>query len=247
MQFELDITKRLKSGGDTFTLSAQFATSDSALVLFGPSGSGKTLTLKAIAGLLQPDEGYIRINGRTVFDSSAGIDIPTRHRHVGYVFQDYALFPHLTVRDNIAFGLKQLFRILPLEQGDRVDELMHAFGLTKLANQKPRELSGGQQQRTALARALATSPSLLLLDEPFSALDQPLRIRMRDELARTLEHFGIPMIMVTHDSDEAESFAQSVVVYRNGLVDAVHSAQNFDGTEVSLGEALRQQVAEAYG
>ncbi|WP_419786664.1 ABC transporter ATP-binding protein [Pseudodesulfovibrio sp.] len=246
MQFELNITKRLHSGGDEFLLRSQFSTKDRALVLFGPSGSGKTLTLRSIAGMLKPDEGYIRFNGETLFDSSKGINVPTRNRHLGYVFQDYALFPHKTVRENIGFGLKPLFGRLTREDRDHVEELIQVFGLTAVATQRPAALSGGQQQRTALARALATSPKLLLLDEPFSALDQPLRIRMREELSKSLESFNIPLIMVTHDSDEVESFAESIVVYRNGKVEDVHSASEIRASGVSLKDTLRRQVEQAY-
>ncbi|MDK2955695.1 MAG: molybdate transport system ATP-binding protein [Desulfovibrionales bacterium] len=246
MQFELNITKRMRSGGDAFLLRSHFSTSDRALVLFGPSGSGKTLTLQAIAGLLTPDEGCIKVNGDVLFDSEAGVNTPTRQRNVGYVFQNYALFPHRTVRENVGFGLKPLFGRLSAEDSRRVEELIHLFDLSRVADLKPSALSGGQQQRTALARALATSPKILLLDEPFSALDQPLRLRMRTELSRVLENFGIPMIMVTHDSDEVESFAESVVVYRHGEVVGMHSAKAIAESGQSLTETIREQVAMAY-
>jgi len=246
MKFEIDITKRLRSGAEEFVLHSRFSTEDSALVLFGPSGSGKTLTLQAIAGLLRPDRGCIKVNGEVVFDSEAGIDLPTRGRSLGYVFQDYALFPHLTVRENVGFGLRPLFGRLSGTQRRRVEDLIDVFGLEKVAGQKPGALSGGQQQRTALARAMATSPRVLLLDEPFSALDQPLRLRMRSELARVLEAFDTPMIMVTHDSDEVESFAEAVVVYCNGSVTAVHTARDMARTAQNLGECVRRQVALAY-
>jgi molybdate transport system ATP-binding protein len=246
MQFELNITKRMRSGGDPFLLRSQFSTSDRALVLFGPSGSGKTLTLQAIAGLLTPDEGRIKVNGDVFFDSKAGVNLPTRLRNVGYVFQNYALFPHRTVKENIAFGLKPLFGSLSPQDERRVKELIELFGLNPVADLKPAALSGGQQQRTALARALATSPKILLLDEPFSALDQPLRLRMRTELSRVLENFSIPMIMVTHDSDEVESFAESVAVYRHGEVVGMHSAKDIDRSGRSLTETIRDQVAMAY-
>lgn len=246
MQFELDITKRLRCGGDEFLLRSRFATADGALVLFGPSGSGKTLTLQAIAGMLTPDEGYIRCNGRVLFDSARGVNVPARRRNLGYLFQDYALFPHLTVRENIGFGLKPLFGRLAKRDRDRVEELLDAFGLGAVGDQKPAALSGGQQQRTALARALATSPRLLLLDEPFSALDQPLRVRMREELSRSLKSFNIPVIMVTHDSDDVAAFAQSVVIYRNGRVEDIHSARELEASGRSLTETLQKQAEKAY-
>lgn len=246
MDFELDITKHLNNGNETFRLRSSFCTTDKRLVLFGPSGSGKTLTLQAIAGMLKPDKGTIRFNGNVLFDSTAEINLPARRRNVGYVFQNYALFPHLSVRDNIGFGLKKLFGPLDREAMARVADLIDAFGLSKVAGLKPASISGGQQQRTALARALAPSPSLLLLDEPFSALDQPLRVMMRDELSRTLEQFNIPMIMVTHDSDEVVSFAQSVVVYRDGEVENVYSAQTLSDAGECLSETLHHEVARAY-
>lgn len=246
MTFELDIKKVLRCGGEEFLLSACFTTEDHSLVLFGPSGSGKTLTLQAIAGMLTPDDGHIRINGKTLFDAAHGINIPTRHRRVGYVFQNYALFPHLTVRENIGFGLKPLLGSLSEKSNERVQELVTTFGLDKVAGQKPSALSGGQQQRAALARALAPSPDILLLDEPFSALDQPLRIRMREELSNTLKQFSIPMILVTHDSDEVESFAHSVAVYRNGQVESVHSAESMAHTGKDIGETVRRKAAEFY-
>lgn len=247
MKFELDITKRLRSGGEEFVLRSHFSTSDRALVLFGPSGSGKTLTLKAVAGLLTPDEGRISVNGDVLFDSSANVDVPTRRRRVGYVFQDYALFPHHTVWENVAFGLKHVFGRISSEKACEVDALLDLFGLDKVAHLKPPFISGGQQQRTALARTLATRPRVLLLDEPFSALDQPLRLRMRSELAKVLENFDIPMIMVTHDSDEVESFAEAVVVYRDGSVVGMHSASDVTRSGKSLGETIRDEVAMAYG
>nr|WP_321260608.1 ATP-binding cassette domain-containing protein [uncultured Pseudodesulfovibrio sp.] len=246
MKFELDITKHMRSGGDEFLLRSEFFSTDRALVLFGPSGSGKTLTLQSIAGMLTPDKGYIKINGEVIFDSKTNINVPTRSRDVGYVFQDYALFPHLTVRENISFGLKPLFGKLSPKDTWRVEELIGVFGLEKIASQRPIALSGGQQQRTALARALAPSPKILLLDEPFSALDQPLRIRMRNELTKVLETFDIPMIMVTHDADEAEAFAETIIVYHNGSVANIYSASSFTDSDKSLAETLRQQVALAY-
>jgi molybdate transport system ATP-binding protein len=246
MKFELDITKRMRSGNQEFVLQAEFSCSQRALVLFGPSGSGKTLTLQAVAGLLPPDAGRIRINGDVLYDSDAGVNLPTRKRHVGYVFQDYALFPHLTVRQNVAFGLKPLLGRMSRRQAQSVDELIELFGLSRVAGLRPSSISGGQRQRTALARALATQPRMLLLDEPFSALDQPLRLRMRKELARILERFDIPMVMVTHDPEEAECFAQAVVVYRHGTVAGVLEAGPQAESGTNLAEALRREAALAY-
>jgi molybdate transport system ATP-binding protein len=236
----------MQSGGEEFLLRSTFATSDRALVLFGPSGSGKTLTLQAIAGLLTPDRGRIAVNGDVLYDSKAGINLPTRQRGVGYVFQDYALFPHRTVWENVAFGLKPLFGRVSRADARRVDELLDIFGLRALARHRPSALSGGQKQRTALARALATRPRMLLLDEPFSALDQPLRVRMRLELSNILESFNIPMIMVTHDSDEVESFAQAVVVYRHGNVVGLHTSADMARTGMNVARTIHDEVALAY-
>ncbi|WP_285905228.1 ATP-binding cassette domain-containing protein [Pseudodesulfovibrio pelocollis] len=246
MQFEVDIVKRLRGGSGEFVLRSRFSATDRALALFGPSGSGKTLTLLALAGLLTPDAGRIAINGDVLFDSEAGINLPARRRGVGYVFQDYALFPHRTVWQNVAFGLTPLFGRISREDAERVDELLDLFGLSGLAGQRPATLSGGQKQRTALARAVAPRPRALLLDEPFSALDQPLRLRMREELSRMLDAVSIPMVLVTHDADEAEAFARTVVVYNHGAVAGVHRADEVTGQGRDLADVLRRQVADAY-
>lgn len=243
MKFELDIVKRMRTGAGEFFLSTRFASSDRALVLFGPSGSGKTLTLQAIAGLLTPDKGRIAVNKDVLFDSESGINVPARSRGVGYVCQDYALFPHKTVRENVAFGLKPLFGKIPEQEAERVDALLELFGLTSLAGARPWSLSGGQRQRTALARALATRPRILLLDEPFSALDQPLRVRMREELSRILKTFDIPVIMVTHDTDEAESFADSVIVYDQGNVVGVHAPADIRDAGANVAGTVCNRVA----
>jgi molybdate transport system ATP-binding protein len=246
MKFDLDIMKSLKSGDHEFRLRSTFSTTDKALVLFGPSGSGKTLTLQAVAGLLTPDEGRITVDGHVLFDSAAGVNLPTRKRGVGYVFQDYALFPHMTVWNNVAFGLRTLMGKLSSEDKDRVDELLSIFGLDRRAKVFPSSLSGGQKQRTAMARALAPNPRILLLDEPFSALDQPLRLRMRMELTKVIETFDIPIVLVTHDADEVEAFAETVVVYHRGQVVGIHSAAEISARGESLAETVQKEVAAAY-
>nr|MCA8837509.1 ATP-binding cassette domain-containing protein [Pseudomonadota bacterium] len=159
---EIALQKRF----DTFQLDIMFAAQDGIIVLFGPSGSGKSLTLQAVAGTMQPDSGSITLDGQPVFDSRNRINVPPQQRRVGYVPQNYALFPHLTVMDNIGFGLTQLSR---RERSQRVTEFVELFGLQALVTHRPRQLSGGQQQRVALARALAIRPRILLLDEPFAA------------------------------------------------------------------------------
>src|SRR5207253_3255460 len=155
-----------------FTLDVEWSAGDGTAVLFGPSGSGKTLTLQCLAGLVRPDRGRVVVNGRTLLDTATGVDLPPQARRLGYVFQGYALFPHLSVADNLAFGLRGRPRA---ERQARVREVVARLGLGGLADRYPRELSGGQQQRVALGRALAPDPELVLLDEPLSALDAPLR------------------------------------------------------------------------
>jgi len=215
--FDITISKTLSlRQGGIFTLRTSIVTSNKRVVLFGPSGSGKSLTLQSIAGLVSPDAGHIRIAGRTLFESSRKTNLLPRHRNVGVIFQNYALFPHLSVRDNVAFGLKKLWRRLTDEENKRVSELLHIFGLIRVQHSRPDEISGGQQQRCALARGLAVNPALLLLDEPFSALDIPLRKRMYKEVATTLREFEIPLVLVTHDPAEVEYFGDTVVEFDNG-------------------------------
>jgi molybdate transport system ATP-binding protein len=214
----VDIVKEMRSAGKTFRLRIQFATADETLVLFGPSGSGKTLTLQALAGLLVPDGGRIVANQEVLFDAAARVNVPPRRRDIGFVFQNYALFPHRTVRDNVGFGLKPLWGRMGSGDARRVDELLEIFALGPLAKCRPAALSGGQKQRVALARALVTRPKLLLLDEPFSALDPPLRQRMRRELTHYRDLFKIPMVLVTHDAADLAVFAETLVTYRNGAV-----------------------------
>ena len=185
------------------------------LVLFGPSGSGKTTALRALAGLVRPISGRIEIAGIPVYDSSKGIWAPAHKRRVGYLTQQYHLFPHLTLAQNIAYGLGSGLRSLrnvPLP----IDEQLETFQLRGLEDRYPWELSGGQQQRAALARALATQPQLLLLDEPFSALDTGLRRSLRRELRTTLERRSIPVVLVTHDREEALAMGDKVQVIDDG-------------------------------
>jgi len=198
-----------------FSLDVEWSAGEGTAVLFGPSGSGKTLTLQCLAGLVRPDRGRIVVNGRTLFDADAGVHLPPQARRLGYVFQGYALFPHLTVAANVGFGLKHLGRA---ERESRVAEVIDRLGLADLAGRYPRELSGGQQQRVALGRALAPDPELILLDEPLSALDAPLRRQLRDDLGAILSDWGKAAVLVTHDLSEAYQLATTVVVYQDGRV-----------------------------
>jgi molybdate transport system ATP-binding protein len=199
-----------------FDLDIAFATDAPFVALYGPSGAGKSLTLQAMAGLLPVRRGHVRLNGRALLDTAAGIDLPAESRGVGYLFQHYALFPHLSVRDNIAFGLTSWRRRLGAEDAARVDALMDAFGLTALARSRPATLSGGQQQRVALARALACRPQVLLLDEPFAALHTTLRRRLRTELRELRERLGIPAVIVSHDPEDAMALADEVFLLDGG-------------------------------
>ena len=204
-----------------FTLQMAFASEAPVVALFGPSGAGKSLTLQAIAGLLRPSAGHVRVAGRTLFDSHAGIDLPPEARGVGCVFQHYALFPHLTVRQNVAFGLSSWRRRPGRGVQERVDALLEAFGLGPLASSRPETLSGGQRQRVALARALACEPQLLLLDEPFAALNPQLRKQLRAELRDCVQRWQVPALLITHDVDDVLALANQACCVDGGRVTRV--------------------------
>jgi len=219
MSMQITVRKRLVSQDRQFGLDIAFESDSRRIALFGPSGAGKSLTLRAIAGLLAPDSGRIVLNGRTLFDSETGIDVRPQERRVAYLFQDYALFPHLTVAQNIAFGLSRGWRnparsALPPEAARWVD----AFGLSEIVNQYPAQISGGQKQRVALARALVAKPDIVLLDEPFSALDPALRTRMREELRALQESLDVPMVVISHDPQDVEILGDHVLEIRDGRI-----------------------------
>ena len=232
MQLDLDIRATLRSGKRSFDLHVQCTSASQRIAVYGPSGAGKSMTLKAIAGLFTPDAGHIRLNGRTLFDSTAGINLAPQQRNVAYLFQDYALFPHLTVRQNVGFGLARgWFNPRVREKLAKVDHWLGAFGLQELAHQYPDELSGGQRQRVALARALVAEPAALLLDEPFAALDPALRVSMRLELSQWQQRLGVPMILITHDPEDARILGEHVLYLRDGRIDTVADNQH----EVKIG------------
>jgi molybdate transport system ATP-binding protein len=214
VDFRVEVTDNRRR----FSLDVRFAADAPVVVLYGESGAGKTLTLQTLAGLLRPRDGHIRFNGLPVFDSRVGIDLPASRRRVGYVFQNYALFPHLSVRDNIAFGLGQWWRRPDREAQQQVDAIMRALEIEPLARSSPQRLSGGQQQRVALARALVRQPEVLLLDEPFAALNPMLRVRLRTELQQIQQRFGVPMVLISHDIDDVAALADVMVVLDNGRV-----------------------------
>ena len=203
---DIDLTQPI----DTFSVTA----------LIGPSGCGKTTLLRCLAGLTQPDQGRIEFGGRTWFDSSSRCALSPQRRDIGFLFQDYALFPHLNVAENMGYGVQ---RLPELDRRSRVAAILERFDLAGLENRFPRQLSGGQQQRVALGRVLVRRPKLLLLDEPLSALDAILRDQLRGELRRILVEFAVPTIVVTHDRIEAMSLADRVAVMDAGSIQQIGS------------------------
>ena len=201
------LTVHIKKQLSHFTLNVQFTVKEEIAVLFGPSGSGKTTILNCIAGLTKMNDGCIKLYDR-LLNQNGKILIPVQERKIGYLFQDYALFPHKTVWENIAYGMKQ-------EKFTRklVDELQ----ITHLLDQYPHEISGGEKQRTALIRALATEPEILLLDEPFSALDEKTKQTSYKQLLRIQKQWNIPIILVTHNSDEVKMLANKIFYLQNGI------------------------------
>jgi molybdate transport system ATP-binding protein len=216
----VDVRKRHPGGPEIAAAFCLPLDTHSVTVLFGPSGAGKTSVLRLIAGLDTPDAGSIRCGGEVWYDSARGISLPPQRRRVGYLAQDYAIFPHLKVRANVAYGAR----------GWAVDGLLARFELSDLADRYPRQLSGGQLQRVALARALAAQPRLLLLDEPLSALDAPTRLRMRGDLRQLLSGVQAPAIVVTHDRMEALALGDSIAVMIDGKLRQAGAVEGvFDG------------------
>ena len=199
MGLEVEIKKKLKE----FTLESKLKVEDGCTGLMGPSGSGKSITLKSIAGVETPDSGKIILDGKVLYDSEKKINLPPQKRKIGYLFQGYALFPNMTIEENIKIGLKA--KKLPKDEViDKTNEMMKRFHIEELAKRYPRQISGGQKQRTALARMLVCEPEVILMDEPFSALDEYLREQMQDELLNMLDQLKKPAILVSHSSKEVE-------------------------------------------
>ncbi|MEM8778995.1 MAG: molybdate ABC transporter permease subunit [Cyanobacteria bacterium P01_G01_bin.49] len=208
----VDIQKQLSG----FTLNVSFKTNQLPLGLLGGSGAGKSIILRCIAGLETPDHGRIVLNGRVLFDSQQGINLPSRDRRIGFLFQNYALFPHLTVAQNIAFGLPKTLSSRAIRQ--RVEKQLIAVQLRELGDRYPQELSGGQQQRVALARALASEPDILLLDEPFSALDTYLRDQLEKLLRLSLTHYPGVTLFVSHNLEEAYRLCPNLLILDEGHI-----------------------------
>ena len=211
---------RLQKRINGFALDIEWQIGNELAVLFGFSGAGKSMTLQLIAGLNKPDEGRVSLDETVYFDSSAGIDSPPQERSFGYVFQDLALFPHMTVLQNILYGGANLPK---QEKLDSARELIDAFRIAGLEDRYPREISGGQKQRVAFARALIRRPKLLLLDEPFSALDRPLRLETGRFLREVRDDFNIPALLVTHDFEEAAAISDKIIIYEQGKIVQVDS------------------------
>lgn len=210
----LDVS--LRASLPDFRLDLAFETSATGITaLFGPSGAGKSLTLRHLAGLERAEAGHVRLGSRTLFDASAGVFARPRDRRIGLVFQEYALFPHLDVRANVAFGLHDRPRDA---RQRRVDELLSLMDLEGYGGRNPRSLSGGERQRVAIARALAPEPELLLLDEPFAALDFRVRGELRGALGEIQRHTSVPMILVTHALEDVRALADTLVLMDQGGV-----------------------------
>ena len=213
MSISVDIEKSLGA----FRLDVHFSGGNEVIALLGASGCGKSMTLKCIAGIEKPDRGRIVVNGVTLFDSEKGINLTPQQRHTGLLFQNYALFPNMTVLQNIRAGARR-----ERDGGKRAsitENIIKSFGLTELVKRYPHQLSGGQQQRVALARILVSDPGVLLLDEPFSALDSHLRFRLEQEVREIIRSFGKSVVLVSHDRDEVFRLSDKIAVMHNGTVE----------------------------
>ncbi len=215
MSVQVDIEKKLGS----FHLRVKFEAGDEVLALLGASGCGKSMTLKCIAGIVKPDRGRIVVDDEVLFDSEKNINLSPQVRHTGLMFQNYALFPNMNVLENIRAGTRRERKTESNATREaRVKKVMETFGLLSLARHLPSQLSGGQQQRTALARILVSRPSILLLDEPFSALDSHLRFRLEQEVREVMEEFGKSVILVSHNRDEVYRLSDKIAVMDNGRI-----------------------------
>lgn len=212
MALSVDIEKRLGN----FHLKVKFEVENEVLAILGASGCGKSMTLKCIAGIERPDQGRIVLDGVTLFDSEKKIDLPPQKRKVGYLFQQYALFPNMTVEQNIACGVRERER-----KAEAIAEMLRLMELKGLEKKRPHQLSGGQQQRVALARILVNAPEVLLLDEPFSALDTHLRFHLERKVQEILSRFGKTVLLVSHDRDEAFRLSDSIAVMEQGRMETV--------------------------
>ena len=243
MSLQVRIQKRLGS----FLLDVDFEAENEVTCLLGASGCGKSMTLKCIAGIEKPDAGHIELDGRVLFDSEKGINLPPQKRLVGYLFQNYALFPNMSVRQNILCGLSREKDRTAREK--RLKDMLRLMQLEGLENHKPHQLSGGQQQRVALARILVSDPQLLLLDEPFSALDGHLRDALKIELRDLLQRYGHEVLMVTHDRTEAYNMSSRIAVMHEGRLLTVQPTKALFADPGSVPAAILtgcKNIAEAH-
>lgn len=246
-----DITKKLGS----YTLHAVLESDEKVTALLGASGSGKSVTLKCLAGIMTPDQGYITVNGRTLFDSEKKINVRPEDRNIGYLFQSYALFPQMTVRENILSALHPKVKRKEISRNDagkKADELISRFRLQGLEDRLPHRISGGQQQRTALARIMASGPDMLLLDEPLSALDVSARWALELELLSFLDAFEGQTLYVSHDMREVSLFAHHAVIMENGISSPMRLTSSVithpsSPAEASLSGEVNVSPAEADG
>ncbi|MGJ9413916.1 ATP-binding cassette domain-containing protein [Aeromicrobium sp. CF4.19] len=212
----VDVTARLRARGRrAFQVDADLAFRREITMIVGRSGAGKTTLLQCIAGVVRPDRGLITVGDRTLFDAESGIEVPIARRHVSLVFQDLALFPHLSIEHNIAYGLRRLDRG---ERRRRTLDIMESFRISHLRGRRPRETSGGERQRTAIARALVTDPAALLLDEPMSSLDLETKARIVADLRAWNAERSIPILYVTHDDREIHALGDRIVMLENGQI-----------------------------
>jgi molybdate transport system ATP-binding protein len=239
------LEKTLGAREDQIRLSLNMEIGKGELVtLYGESGAGKTSTLRMLAGLMNPDSGSISVNGRIWFDSEKKKNLRPQQRNIGFVFQDYALFPHMTVRENLEYGARK--------ESDHgvVSDLMEMVGLGELQHRKPGTLSGGQKQRVALARALVQRPEILLLDEPLSALDVRIRTKLQDDILRVHREFGLTTLLISHDLGEIHKLSDRVIMLEKGsIVGEGHPEELFISEKISgkfrfTGEVLQVEPAE---
>lgn len=211
---ELEVKARVVREG--FRLDVAFAAPPGVTVLFGPSGSGKSTVLGVIAGLIRPDEGLVRVGDETWFDGARGVDVPVHRRRLAYVFQSLALFPHMTAEGNVAYGIDRA--VGRAERHRRARETLERMRVGHLAGRRPKTFSGGEAQRVALARAFAVAPRVVLLDEPFSALDHDLRVELAADVRRTVAELGVPALLVTHSRGEAADLGDRLVRLAAGRI-----------------------------
>lgn len=218
----MSVSFRLIKQLNYFTLDVEYSMENELLVIEGSSGAGKTTILNCLAGIMKPDDGNITVDGRVLFSHTDKVNIAAEKRNIGYLFQSYALFPNMTVRQNVLYGLKNKKeyrkKVSRKEMLEYADYMMETLGISHLANKNSSAISGGEKQRTALARAMVTKPSLLLLDEPFSALDENTKSRIYEEFNEFKETLKIPTILITHNHRETELFADKNITLKEGRI-----------------------------